>query len=31
MSFPDNPEVLYILFIIKLHIVNDMDKGYTTT
>ena len=28
MSFPDNPEVLYILFYIKLHIGNDMDKGH---
>ena len=28
MYFPDNPEVLYILFYIKLHIGNDMDKGH---
>ena len=28
MSFPDNPEVLYILVSIKLHIANDMDKGH---
>ena len=26
MSFPDNPEVLYILVYIKLHIVNGMYK-----
>ena len=28
MSFPDKPEVLYILASIKLHIGNDMDKGH---
>ena len=28
MSFPDNPEVLYILVSIKLNIGNDMDKGH---
>ena len=28
MSFQDNPEVIYILFSIKLHIGNDMDKGH---
>ena len=28
MSFPDKPEVLYILVSIKLHIGNDMDKGH---
>ena len=28
MSFPDNPEVLYILVYIKLHIGKDMDKGH---
>ena len=28
MSFPDNPEVLYIIVSIKLHIGNDMDKGH---
>ena len=27
MSFPDNPEVIYIIFSIKLHIGNDVDKG----
>ena len=27
-SFPDNPEVLYILVSIKLHIGNDIDKGH---
>ena len=28
MSFPDNPEVLCIIVSIKIHIVNDMDKGH---
>ena len=29
MYFPDkHAEVIYILVYIKLHIVNDMDKGY---
>ena len=28
MSFPNNPEVLYILVCIKLHIGNDRDKGH---
>ena len=28
MSFPNNPEVLYILVSIKLHIGNYMDKGH---
>ena len=28
MSFPDNPEVLYILVSVKLNIGNDMDKGH---
>ena len=27
-SFPDNPEVLYILVSIKLHIGYDVDKGH---
>ena len=28
MSFPKNPEVIYILVSIKLHIGNDMDQGH---
>ena len=28
MYFPDNPEVLYIIVSIRLHIGNDMDKGH---
>ena len=28
MSFPDNPEVLYIIVYIKINIVNDTDKGH---
>ena len=28
MSFPENPEVLYILVYIKLHIDNGIDKGH---
>ena len=28
MSFPDNPEVLYIIVSTKLHIGNDTDKGH---
>ena len=28
MFFPDNPEVLYIIVYINLHIGNDMDKGH---
>ena len=28
ISFPNNPEVLYILVFIKLHIGNDVDKGH---
>ena len=28
MSFPNNPEVLYILVSITLHIGNDMDNGH---
>ena len=28
MSFPDNPEMLYIIVSIKLHIGNDIDKGH---
>ena len=28
MSFIDNPEVIFILVYVKLHIGNDMDKGH---
>ena len=28
MSFPDNPEVFYIIVSIKLYIGDDMDKGH---
>ena len=28
MSFPDNVEVLYIIFSIKINIGKDMDKGH---